>query len=155
MLKQFWLWITRRYHRHGYAAVSFGAPVSLSAFQREHPGAPVERLGDRLMTRIGQEVPVLPVPMVAHALLAAGTPLPEAELRKVLAGMTDSLGQAHIHIPREDLAYSVEVGLRILRKRGLVRDTAEGIEIVPEERDLLVYYANSIRQFFADAAQDG
>ena len=155
VLKQFWLWITRRYHRHGYAAVSFGAPVSLSAFQREHPDAPVETLGERLMARIGEEVPVLPVPMVAHALLEAGTPLPETELKEVLAEMTDSLGQAHIHVAREDLGYSLEVGLRILRKRGLVRDTAQGIEIVPEERDLLVYYANSIRQFFADAAQKG
>ena len=129
--------------------------MSLSAFRAEHPGAPVETLGDRLMARIGEEVPVLPVPMVAHALLAAGTPLPEAELREVLAEMTDSLGQAHIHIPREDLSYSLEVGLRILRKRNLVRDTAQGVEIVEEERDLLVYYANSIRQFFADAAQKG
>ncbi|MGK7753492.1 MULTISPECIES: 1-acyl-sn-glycerol-3-phosphate acyltransferase [unclassified Roseovarius] len=154
VLKQFWLWITRRYHRHGYAAVSFGAPVSLSAFQREHPGAPVETLGDRLMARIGQEVPVLPVPMVAHALLEAGTPLPEARLKQVLSEMAGSLGQAHVHIAREDMDYSVEAGLRILRKRGLVRDTAQGIEIVPEERDLLVYYANSIRQFFADAAQN-
>ncbi|MEO0774688.1 MAG: 1-acyl-sn-glycerol-3-phosphate acyltransferase, partial [Pseudomonadota bacterium] len=60
IVKQFWLWLTRRYHRHGYAAVSFGAPVSLNGFVAENPGAAVEALGERLMLRIGEEVPVLP-----------------------------------------------------------------------------------------------
>ncbi|MEP2717144.1 1-acyl-sn-glycerol-3-phosphate acyltransferase [Pseudophaeobacter sp.] len=32
ILRQFWLWITGRYHRFGYAAVNFGRPLSLRDF---------------------------------------------------------------------------------------------------------------------------
>ncbi|MFN3210930.1 MAG: 1-acyl-sn-glycerol-3-phosphate acyltransferase [Roseovarius sp.] len=152
VLKQLWLWVTRRYHRHGYAAVSFGAPVPLSAFRAEHPDIPVEMLGDRLMARIGQEVPVTPVPILARVLLQADAPLSETALKQAVADLAGIPDKAHVHLPREDLDHALEVGLRNLRRRDLIRDTADGIEIVPEERELLVYYANSIRQFFAGAA---
>uniref|UniRef100_UPI00260C905F 1-acyl-sn-glycerol-3-phosphate acyltransferase n=1 Tax=uncultured Roseovarius sp. TaxID=293344 RepID=UPI00260C905F len=64
ILRQGWLKLRGRYHRHGYAAVSFGAPMSLRAYQAEHPAGGVEGLARALMARIGAEVPVLPVPLV-------------------------------------------------------------------------------------------
>src|SRR6056297_2826654 len=79
VLKQFWLRITGRYHRHGYAAASFGAPVSLKAFEAQHPASLVKDLARLLMERIGEEVPVLPVPLVARALLEADGPLTQAD----------------------------------------------------------------------------
>ena len=144
IVKQFWLWITRRYHRHGYAAVSFGAPVSLNAFQAEHPNSSVKELGRRLMKRIGQEVPVLPVPAVAHVLMAQNGPIPETQLTQELATLLKDVPEAHVHMPRDDAEYMVQVGLRNLRKRGIVQDTANGIAIVEEHRDLVAYYARSI-----------
>ncbi len=144
IVKQFWLWLTRRYHRHGYAAVSFGAPLSLNTFEAENPGAAVEELGERLMVRIGGGVPVLPVPVVAHVLLAQDAPVTQEALTEAVGKLLKRVPHAHVHMPREDDAYLVEVGLRNLRKRGLVKDGPDGVEVVAPERDLVAFYARSI-----------
>lgn len=144
ILKQLWLWITRRYHRHGYAAASFGAPVSLNDFEAENPGATVEQLGARLMQRIGEEVPVLPVPVVAHVLLEASAPITEAQVIAEVEALVERLPQAHVHLPRESSTYAVEVGLRNLRKRRMLREGPEGISIEARERHIVEYYARSI-----------
>ena len=150
ILKQFWLRITGRYHRHGYAAASFGAPVSLKAFEAQHPASPVKDLARLLMTRIGEEVPVLPVPMVARALLEAEGPLTPSDLEARVGQMVKGLPEAHVHLPRGDLHYAVEVGLRNLRKRQLVTEEGGQITVNAEERDLLAYYAQSIAHLFCN-----
>ncbi len=154
ILKQFWLRITGRYHRHGYAAASFGAPVSLKAFEADHPGSPVRKLGALLMKRIGEEVPVLPVPLVARAVLQAGGPIRNEALQDAVRDMVAHMPTAHVHLPRGDLAYAVEVGLRNLVKRGLLTEGPDGIAIVDQERALLDYYAHSIGHLFAVAASE-
>ncbi len=152
ILHQLWLWICRRYHRHGYAAVSFGAPVSLTEFERSHPGADVEALGEVLMTRIGQEVPVLPVPLVARALLQAD-PLPgRADLERRVSDMLDRLRQAHVHLPRDDVVYTVEVGLRNLLRRKIVVESGGQISFAPEDTQILAFYARSIAHLFCDCS---
>lgn len=153
ILKQVWLRITGRYHRHGYAAVSFGAPVLLSEFRHTHPDAPVEDLGERLMERIGEEVPVLPVSLVANCLLRSDDPITEEALRMRVSDMIDTLPHAHVHLPRNDRAYTTEVGLRMLLKRDFVRQTPTGLEIVPDERDMVKYYAASILHLLRDCSE--
>ncbi|MFK7940205.1 MAG: 1-acyl-sn-glycerol-3-phosphate acyltransferase [Roseovarius sp.] len=149
-LKLNWLRITGRYHRHGYAAVSFGAPVSYSDFRRTNPKGDVKDLGRLLMQRIGEEVPVLPTPMTARILLQADGPISQADVDTQMADMMQSVPQAHIHVARGDIQYTAEVGLRILRKRGFVKDTPEGLVVVEEDRAILEYYANSIAHLFHD-----
>jgi glycerol-3-phosphate O-acyltransferase len=153
ILNQFWLRIRGRYHRHGYAAASFGAPVSLDAFLAENPGAGVRQLGALLMKRIGEEVPVLPVPVVASVLLASDGPITEEQLQDRVRDIVGQMPKARVHLPRGDLDYTVEVGLRNLRKRGMVAERPEGIEIVPEEKPLLDFYANSIRHLFCSRSR--
>jgi glycerol-3-phosphate O-acyltransferase len=148
ILKQFWLRITGRYHRHGYAAASFGAPVSLNAFQAGNPRSPVKDLARLLMKRIGEEVPVLPVPLVARALLEAEGPLTPSDLEARVEHMVTGLPKAHIHLPRGDLRYAVEVGLRNLRKRDLVQERDGALTLQPDEREIVAYYANSIAHLF-------
>jgi glycerol-3-phosphate O-acyltransferase len=69
--------------RFGIAAVSFGAPLSLDAWMKEHaPDLPrlsreeraarVAELLRALMARIGDAIPATPVPLTAHALVQAG-----------------------------------------------------------------------------------
>ncbi|MEQ9258457.1 MAG: 1-acyl-sn-glycerol-3-phosphate acyltransferase [Roseovarius sp.] len=144
VLKQFWLWLTRRYHRHGYAAASFGAPVSLNAFEAENPGASVEALGARLMQRIGEEVPVLPVPVVAHVLMMQGGPVKAAAIEAEVAALVARFPRAHVHLPRGDVGYAVEVGLRNLRKRHMLEEGPEGIAIREKDRAVVSFYARSI-----------
>ena len=150
VLKQLWLRISGKYHRNGYAAVSFGAPVALSEFRRNTPKGGVKELGRLLMQRIGEEVPVLPVPLAARALLQADGPMTQAALDQSMVEMMRSLPDAHIHLPRGDNHYSAEVGLRMLRKRGFITNGPEGITIVEDERPLLEYYAASIAHLFRD-----
>lgn len=147
ILHQLWLWVRGRYHRHGYAAVSFGAPLSLTEFRAERPGAKVEELGELLMERIGQEIPILPVPLVAHALLENGA-MTRTALEKTLSDMVAHVPQAEMHLPCMDMAYCVEAGLRMLVGRGIVSDRAGRYSIIEDQRPILAFYAKSIAHLF-------
>ena len=141
-----WLRLRGRYQRFGYAAVSFGAPVSLRA-----QGGNLRQLGRELNQRIGQIVPVLPVPLVARALLEG--PCDLAALQARVRQAMETLPNAHVHIPRDDLGYTIENGLRNLRRRGAVTEDAAGLLHVPAEHLALVrYYAASIAHLAPDAA---
>jgi glycerol-3-phosphate O-acyltransferase len=150
IVTQFWLWITRRYHRHGYAAVSFGTPVSLNGYIQDNPGASVEQLGERLMVRIGEEVPVLPVPVVSHVLAGQVGPMTEDALTEAVDDLLTRLPQAHVHTPRDDDEYLVTVGLRNLRKRGILVDGPDGITVNDGDLALVSFYARSIAHLIKD-----
>ena len=153
VLKQLWLWMTFRYHRMGYASVSFGAPLSLRDYIKAEPVGAIRSLGRELMTRIERVMPVLPVPLVSQALLEASAPLSRAGLEAELAQRLRRLKSAHIHLPRDDLAYAVEVGLRQLIERELIIEADDHYTIAPNEAHILRYYANSIAHLnAADAA---
>ena len=151
-----------RWYRFGYACVSFGAPLSLRQYVKERgidfrvldqPArfAEVERLAIVLMQKVGAVVPALPVALVATALLEASAPLSVLELKARVLDLTQRLAGrgTHVHIPRGDLEYAIEVGLRMLRLRHLVAE-AEGLyRIEPAETELLRYYANSIAHLLA------
>ena len=151
-----------RWHRFGYACVSFGAPVSLRQYVKErgidfrtldHEArfAEVERLAGMLMGKVAAVLPVLPVPLVATALLDASAPLSLLELKARVVDLTRrlSLSGAHVHIPRGDQDYAIEVGLRMLRLRHLVTETDGLYDVTPGEEPLLRYYANSIAHLLA------
>lgn len=144
ILKQVWLRIRGKYHRHGYAAVSFGSPVSLNACQAEFPDMTVEDLGDRLMQCIGREVPALPVPLVSHVLMQQSEPIQPDQLELAVWSLIDSVPEAHVHLPRDERAYLVEVGLRNLRTRRMLEEGPDGMTIREADRPVVAYYARSI-----------
>lgn len=148
VLRQVWLRLRRRYHRHGYAAVSFGAPMSLSEFERDHPAAGVEGLARALMARIGAEVPVLPVPLVARALIRAEGSLTREGLDAALAEMLAEVPRAHVHLPRKDMGYAARFGIQVLRKRGMIEERQGAFVITEVERPVVAYYAASIDHLF-------
>jgi len=152
-----------RWYRFGYACVSFGAPVSLRGYvnargidfrtlDRDSRFAEVERLATLLMSKVGEVVPALPVALVATVLLEASTPLSALELKARVSELMKRLTAqgAHVHIPRGDQDYAIEVGLRMVRLRHLV-DEEEGLFRAKEsEAVLLRYYANSIAHLLAE-----
>ncbi|WP_438991153.1 1-acyl-sn-glycerol-3-phosphate acyltransferase [Lentibacter sp.] len=138
-----WHWATGRYHRFGYAAVSFGAPVSLRAVSADAP-AEIDALAEDLMHRIGAVVPVLPVPLAASVFLAAKAPLSHTDYSEAFVALVDAMPEAHIHAPREDMAYALEYGLRNLVGRGFVSEAEGRYQITEEGQPLVQYYANSI-----------
>ncbi|WP_305968828.1 MULTISPECIES: 1-acyl-sn-glycerol-3-phosphate acyltransferase [unclassified Mameliella] len=140
LFRQIWLRITGRFHRFGYAAVSFGAPVSLKA--NASLAGDATGLAQELMSRIAGIVPVLPVPLVANLLMRG--PQSRAELEAACSSALDSIPQAHVHLPRNSRDYVVEVGLRALIERGIVKEVDGVFAIVPDEAALASYYARSI-----------
>ncbi|WP_425043279.1 1-acyl-sn-glycerol-3-phosphate acyltransferase [Primorskyibacter sp. S87] len=143
MIKHGWLRMTGRAHRFGYAAVSFGAPISLKQFQAETTREATVELSRHLMRRIGALVPVLPVPLVAFLLLRHGSMSRTALLHEV-DKFLERHPDAYVHMPRHDRAYGLEVGLRQLLERRIVVETNGHLEPSAERRNLLEFYANSI-----------
>jgi glycerol-3-phosphate O-acyltransferase len=144
-------------YRYGYACVSFGKPISLRQYVTDHGidfrmldetrrFAEIERLGTTLMQKVGEVVPALPVSLVATVILDAGKPLSALELKGQVADLMRRLivSGAHIHIPRADEDYAVEVGLRMLLLRHFVEEEGGLYRANPAELVLLRYYANSI-----------
>ncbi len=66
----------RRFKRYGYAVVTFGTPISVDDFARQHPALlsgqfeqrkpELQRLSDLVMTEISDALPVTPVALVAR-----------------------------------------------------------------------------------------
>jgi len=84
---------------------------------------------------------------VASAILAAGERgLSSLELKGSvfeLMGRLKAAG-AHVHIPRHDQEYAVDVGLRMLMLRHLVSLEDGAYRGNPKETALLAFYANAI-----------
>jgi glycerol-3-phosphate O-acyltransferase len=143
-LKQLWLRMIGRYHKFGYAAVSFGTPLSLRAFSDGMAGDPTVPLARRLNRDIGAIVPVLPVPLVAWLFCSTGS-MTRADVELGISRVLRDFPVAHVHLPRNNRDYAAEVGLRQLVERGLVTESNGTYTPVDDQMDLLRYYANSIR----------
>jgi glycerol-3-phosphate O-acyltransferase len=99
------------------------------------------------MDEVGRVVPVLPVCLVATAMLSAGERgLSSLELKGAVHDLMRRLSAAgaHVHIPRQDQEYAVEVGLRMLLLRRMVLMEDGVYRINSDDRALLAYYANAI-----------
>jgi glycerol-3-phosphate O-acyltransferase len=157
-LRQAVLWVAGRWHRHGYACVNFGTPISMRewtaargvdfrALAKEPRAARLEELGKELMAAVARTVPVLPVSLVATALLEAGAePVDAVALHartQALLRRLEAAG-AHVYVPRTDEEYAVSVGLRMLLMRRLVEERDGRYAPVASEVPLLRYYANAI-----------
>lgn len=135
-----------RSYRFGYACVSFGTPLSLKDFATGREGDVTEPLGEELAARIGAVIPVLPVSLVATELLAADAPLSREELTnrtKARAERMEAAG-AHMHVPRGDPDYGLEVGVRMLTLRRIIKEKDGAYVFLPGGKELATYYANAI-----------
>jgi glycerol-3-phosphate O-acyltransferase len=163
VLRQLWLMARNRWHRFGYACVTFGMPISMRGYLAQHQldlrklapaelSARLAALGAELMTAVGAVVPVLPVPLVASVFVeraedgAQPGPLSLLELKAAAWRRMAALeaAGARVYVPRRDQDYAIEAGLRVLTLRHLV-DERDGLYLArPDELPLLRYYANSI-----------
>jgi len=150
--------LTGRLRRYGRVAVNFGAPLSVRACIAEHPGIldkpraerlpVIQRLADTMLARIADVVPVTPVPLTAAALLSFGeTAVRHEELLRRLEHYRTHLLERDaklVHADREIEAI-LDRAWRTLRMRRLVSREGATYVILPSQRPLLEYYANSIR----------
>jgi glycerol-3-phosphate O-acyltransferase len=141
-------------------AVSFGTPVSVRAWLANEPSGLLElpkqerlphmqRLADHAMERIGQVVPITPVPLAAATLLSFGSAslVRRNELFERMDEIRDRLAEFNAKIVRRELPVE-EVWNRawlMFQMRRLVISQGDEFIILPNQRPLLEYYANSIR----------
>ncbi|GGH35478.1 glycerol-3-phosphate acyltransferase [Cribrihabitans marinus] len=145
MLKQLWQRLRGRSHQFGLAAVQFGVPLSLDRFRAETGSDFINPLADELMARIGQVVPILPVPAIAWMLTRHQSLTPdeiEAQYRR-LSGAAEG----------GDTSAFVTAALRQLQGRGLVEMSGDTVRASGDRPQLLQYYAASISHLLpGDAA---
>lgn len=145
ILSKFWQGLRGRITHFGTAAVVFGEPLSLQAFGPEEP---VEKLADSLMARIEAAMPVLVVPLIAHVMMRHPGAQSEAALTAQVQAASDSVAAWMPQHTRDNLAEAVPKALFQMRKHQIVDETPEGWQIIPAERDVVAYYANSIAHRF-------
>lgn len=136
-----WQKLRRKLVPVGTAAVAFGAPVSLRDMLEQ--GMEAEAVGTELMGRVAQVVPILPVPLVAYALLGAGGTLPESELAARCATLVEK-AKGGGAAPFESVEEMVEHGLALLHLRKLITREGGMAQINDKERPIIAYYAASI-----------
>ncbi|MGY6703258.1 1-acyl-sn-glycerol-3-phosphate acyltransferase [Roseinatronobacter sp.] len=148
ILRVLWQKARGRFQPFGYAAVCYGEPLSLRDFLNHAPDPSTKSLSEALMLRIRAAVPVLPVPLVAAALVQCDQPCDKDMLTQTCQTMLEALSQhnAWIHLPEGDLAQAVETGLSVLALRGVIARNGENVALVPAEADILSFYAASVLQ---------
>jgi glycerol-3-phosphate O-acyltransferase len=170
LLRQLLLTLLGRRYRYGYACVNFGQPMSMREYVKQtgtdfraldetarRPA--VAQVGDKLMQRIGEIIPVLPVPLVATVLLRdPQRAFSELELKAEVLDLIQAIEAtgAHVYMPRTDRDYALTVGLRMLTLRHLVEEQDGLYRANLNELPVLYYYANSIAHICAqrDARKD-
>ncbi|WP_293450026.1 1-acyl-sn-glycerol-3-phosphate acyltransferase [Planktotalea sp.] len=141
--KQLWLRVIGRFHRFGYAAVSFGSPVSLRAHAQEYGNADAEHLGEELMQRIADVVPVVPVPLLASVMKERESVV-HADLPGLMQAQLDRMKDAYVHMPRDNIEYASEIALKHLCERRILRVEGDKVVVDDAQRFALRYYANTI-----------
>jgi len=150
-----------RWHRFGYACVNFGEPLSIQEYlkreqielehlSRDERFNRVEGMAQELMKRIGGIVPVLPVSLVSKVFLEQEEgSLSLLELKaRVFQMMTDFQSRGvQLYVPRHDMDYAIQVGLRMLTLRRLVVEEEGYYSLNPDETEILNYYANALAHY--------
>jgi glycerol-3-phosphate O-acyltransferase len=164
--KSFILIILSRWQRFGYACVNFGNPISMRQYcedktldftklERSSRFLEVESLAGRLMDAIKKVVPALPVSLVATVMLESKQKgmrafEVEAQVNRLITDLQKEGAQVYVS-PRKRVE-SILNALNMLVLRRLVRESQGIYRAVPEEVDVLSYYANAIAHWRHDPA---
>ena len=159
--------VTGRLKRYGRAAVNFGPPLSLRswlaaqatdvlALPREERLPHVQRLADDAMERVRSVVPVTAVSLASAALLSFErhvVTLPELLAR--MSELRDRLLEVNAKVVRADRSIETtwENARRMFRMRRIVLVTGASVAIMPRQRPLLEYYANSIAHLLPERGE--
>jgi len=153
--------VLRRWKRYGYAAVTVGEPVPLEPWLREQETAgealfdlprherlaKVQTLCDEMMSRIGAILPVTPVTLACAAIQSLDSDfISRAQLIERMGDMRDVLGELNARTIRAEgpIEETFDRAWKMLSMRRMLVETEEGYAVMPKNRGLISYYANSI-----------
>ncbi|MDQ6888433.1 MAG: 1-acyl-sn-glycerol-3-phosphate acyltransferase [Gemmatimonadota bacterium] len=153
--------LSGRWQRYGRAAVTVGAPMSVADWLAEQRDgrvdlfnlprperlARVQTLCDRVMCRIGELVPVTAVALACAAIQSFESDfISRAALLARMGEMRDVLTalNARVLTADRDIAETFDRAWRMLRMRRMLVLEGSGFAVLPGQRPLVSYYANSI-----------
>ena len=85
---------------------------------------------------------------MALILEDATKPMSRGAVERAFADRIANLQDAHVHLPRNDVSYATEVGLRMLCERKMILREVGCYRANPDEKNALAFYSNSIRHHF-------
>jgi glycerol-3-phosphate O-acyltransferase len=155
----------KRWRRYGRAAVVVGAPVPLAPwfdaeggdalFAKERPERlqRVQALADTMMERIGQLIPVTPVPLACAAIQSLGGDFVHGgRVLERMDEMRDVLVELNGRVLREEGAteelFTRAVELLVMRR--VLAPSGDGFLVLPRGRELVSYYANSVAHLLGE-----
>ena len=153
--------VVRKWKRYGYAAVTIGEPVPLEPWLRDQETAgealfdlprherlaKVQTLCDEMMSRIGAIVPVTPVTLACAAIQSLDSDfLSRGKLIERMSDMRDVLGELNARTIRAEgpIEETFDRAWKMLSMRKMLMETEDGYAVMPKNRGLISYYANSI-----------
>ena len=151
--------ILSQWKRYGYACVNFGPPVSVKEYcskqkvdfkklVRQERFAEVEKLSTKLLSSIGDVVPVVPVSLVATVFVENM----EQELTifdvegqvTTLLNTLQEQGAPVLEVPRSTRTHAIADAVDMLSLRNIITISGNHFRANPKEEKILQYYANSI-----------
>lgn len=146
--RMLWRRLWGRWQGFGGAAVSFGHPIPLDQLLAEDPALTPEALGDRLMQDVQRVIPVLPVPLVAAALIEAGGPISRSALAQAAQTLAARLRAAGTVMADDDVS-GLEAAVQSLTDRRMI--LVDGDRLMIGDAALLGFQAAPVQQM-QDAA---
>ena len=159
----------RRWQRYGRAAVTIGRPIPLEPWFRDNADlfelpkterrGRVQSLCDDVMSRIGELIPVTPVPLACAAIQSLDRDfISRAQLIERMGDLRDVILELNGRVIRHDRSMdeTFERAWRMLRLRHVLGESGQGFAVLPRGRELISYYANSIAHLlgpFTDAVR--
>lgn len=153
--------VTRRLKRYGRAAVTIGEPVSLASWLAEKDDygetlfdsprpdrlAKVQALCDTMMEKIGEIIPVTPVTLACAAIQSLDSDfILRDRLIERMADMRDVLTELNASVIKAEgsIEETFDRAWKMLRMRRMLVQSGQGFAVLPANRGLISYYANSI-----------
>ena len=149
--------LTRQWKRYGRAAVLIGKPLPLRdwfakeadlfTLERTERLGRVQALSDQVMAHIGQLVPVTPVALACAAIQSLDADfLPRPKLIARMEEMRDALVELNARVIRadRDIEETFDRAWKMLQMRRMLAAHGDGFAVLPRNRALVAYYANSI-----------
>ena len=151
--------ILSQWKRYGYASVNFGTPVSVKEYckkqdldfrklVRKDRFVEVEKLSKKLLSDIGDVVPVVPVSLVATVFvenMEQGLTIFDIEEKIVkLLNTLQEHGAPILEIPRSTQTHAIVDAVDMLALRNIIILSGDRFRANFKEETILQYYANSI-----------
>jgi glycerol-3-phosphate O-acyltransferase len=166
--------VARKWKRYGRAAVVIGIPMSLKSWfdaQNEEVGdlfaverharlERIQRLANSILLRIAAIIPVTPVTLACAAIQSFdGDFIPKEKLLSRMADMRDVLTELNARVIHHEGSVEeiFDRAWRMLRMRRMLVETGGGYTVLPGNRPLVSYYANSIAHLlgpFSDGVRE-